>query len=154
MQADATYATGTFAATGLDAASVDGVMSVDALQYAPDKRVALGEMARILKPGGRLAVACFEVDPAKVAGLPIWGTDPVEDYAPLLADAGFETTSYAETPGWDARVTATYQAIVDAENELAAEMGAEAYGALRGECALTLQLRPYPRRVMFTAIKA
>ena len=154
MQADATYATGTFAGTGLDAASVNGVMSVDALQYAPDKRAALAEMARILKPGGRLAIACFEVAPTKVAGLPVWGTDPVEDYAPLLANTGFKMMSYSETAGWDARVTATYQAIVDAGDELAGEMGADAYATLRGECALTLQLRPYPRRVLFTAIKA
>jgi SAM-dependent methyltransferase len=153
MQADAMYATGTFAATGLDSASADAIMSVDALQYAPGKRDALREMARILKPGGRLAVACFEVDPAKVAGLPIWGTDPVADYVPLLSDAGFEMTSYTETPGWYERVTATYQAIVDAGDELASEMGTQAYATLRGECALTLELGPYPRRVLFTAIR-
>lgn len=153
MQADATYAVGTFAATGLGEASVDAVMSSDALQYAPDKRAALREMARILKPGGRLAIGCFEVNAERVAGLPIFGTDPVGDYAPLLADAGFETTSYREFDGWDARVTATYQAVVDAADELTAEMGEGAYNALRGECALTLQLRPYPRRVLFTALR-
>lgn len=153
MQAQARYAVGTFAATGLDAGSADGVMSIDALQYAPDKGAALREMARILKPGGRLAIACFEVDAAKVAGLPIFGTDPVGDYRPVLAEAGFETTAYGETAGWDARVTATYQAIVDAEAPLTEEMGAGAYGALRGEVSLTLQLRPYPRRVMFAAVR-
>lgn len=152
MQARARYEVGTFAETCLDANSVDGMMSVDALQYAPDKAAALGEMARILKPGGRLAIACFEVDAAKVAGLPIFGTDPVADYSPLLTEAGFETTAYGETAGWDERVTATYQAIVDAEDPLTAEMGAGAYAALRGECALTLELRPYPRRVTFAAV--
>ena len=128
-------------------------MSVDALQYAPDKPAAVTEIARMLKPGGHLAIACFEVDAAKVAGLPIFGTDPVDDYAPLLDDAGFDVVTYAESVGWHARVTATYQAVVDADAALANEMGAAAYAALHGECALTLQRQPYPRRVIFTAIK-
>jgi len=44
-------------------------MSVEAFQYAPDKRAALNELFRVLRPGGHLALICFEVDPAKAAGL-------------------------------------------------------------------------------------
>ncbi|MHB8376831.1 MAG: SAM-dependent methyltransferase [Dehalococcoidia bacterium] len=52
-----------FAATGLEAGAVDGVMSVDALQYAPDKQAAIAEAARILRPGGRFVFTAYELDP-------------------------------------------------------------------------------------------
>ena len=41
-------------------------MTIEAFQYGPDKHAALAEVARILKPGGRAAIVCFEVDPVKV----------------------------------------------------------------------------------------
>lgn len=73
----ARFAAGAFERTGLSGGSADAVMSVDALQYAPDKRSALDEMIRVLRPGGRLAFIAFEVDPSKVTGLPVLGVDPV-----------------------------------------------------------------------------
>jgi ubiquinone/menaquinone biosynthesis C-methylase UbiE len=149
----ARFALGSFAETGLDDASSDGLMSVDALQYAPDKRAALHEFARVLRPGGRLAIACFEVEPERVRGLPVFGTDPVDDYAPLLDAAGFDVLEYAETAGWRERVTSAYRAILDENATLSAEMGEAAYNALAGEVAVTLQVQPYRRRVLFTAQK-
>lgn len=149
----ARFVHGTFAHTGLDAASVDGAMSVDALQYAPGKQAALHEAARILRPGGRLAFACFELEPQRVAGLPVLGTDPVSDYRPLLEQAGFDVTSYDETPGWRHRLTATYQAAVDARPVLTEEMGEAGCMALLGEVSLTLQLQPYRRHVLVSAMR-
>jgi SAM-dependent methyltransferase len=46
----------TFERTGLADASVDGVVSVDALPFAADRVAALREAQRILVPGGRLAL--------------------------------------------------------------------------------------------------
>jgi SAM-dependent methyltransferase len=61
---------GTFAMTGLADAAADGAISVDALQYAPDKRAGLKEAARILRPGGRLVFTAFEVEPQRGVHLP------------------------------------------------------------------------------------
>lgn len=141
------------ASTGLEAGSFDAAMSTDALQYVPDKRAALREAARILRPGGRLVVACFELDAARVAGLPVLGADPVGDYRPLLEEAGFDVTSYAETPAWRERLTSTYQAAADAREAIAGEMGEVATNALLGEIVLTLQVQPYSGRVLFVATK-
>jgi len=55
MSDTAVFRQGTFEATALDEASVDAVMTVDALQYAPSKTAALAEIARIVRPGGRFA---------------------------------------------------------------------------------------------------
>jgi ubiquinone/menaquinone biosynthesis C-methylase UbiE len=147
------FRVGTFAATGLGAGEADAVLSLDSLQYAPDKAAALQEMARLLKPNARLAFTAFEVTADRVAGLPVLGDDPVDDFQPLLAAAGFDVHSYEETAGWAERVTAAYTAIIDSADALTAEMGVDAYGSLALEVALTLERKPYPRRVTATATR-
>src|SRR4051812_24609653 len=94
---------GTFERTGLADGAANAVMSIEAFQYAPDKRAALAELFRILQPGGRIALICFEVDPTKAAGLPVLGVDPIGDYRPLLEEAGLTIEAYEETPGWEER---------------------------------------------------
>jgi ubiquinone/menaquinone biosynthesis C-methylase UbiE len=149
----ATFTTGTFAATGLDAASCDAAMSCDALQYAPNKEDAFAEIARILRPNGRLVFVAFEFEPARVAGLPIMGTDPVDDYRPVLQRAGLEAVVCEETPGWRERVRAAYQAVLDAKEAVTDEIGGDAFAALSSEMSVTLQLDPYRRRVFAVASK-
>lgn len=76
---------GTFEQTNLADAAAAAVISIDAFQYAPGKRAAFAEFARIMRPGARVGIVCFEVDPAKAEGLPILGVDPAADYRPLIA---------------------------------------------------------------------
>jgi SAM-dependent methyltransferase len=142
---------GTFEQTSLPDDAADAVMSVEALQYAPGKRAAVTEFFRILRPGRRLAFIAFEVDPAKVAGVPILGVDPVPDYRPLLEAAGFKIRAYEETPGWQERVNAAFGAIVDARDTLTAEMGEQAAASAVAEAMLTIEIQPYPRRVLAVA---
>lgn len=149
----ARFVVGTFDDTGLDGASADAAMSEDALQYAPDKRAAMTEAARILRPGGRFVFTAFELDPVRVAGLPVLGADPVDDYRPLLAAAGFSIESYEETPGWPEPMRTAYQALLDAKDQLRLEMGEIAAGALLTELVLTLDREPYRRRVLAVATK-
>ena len=150
---EADFVVAVAAAIALAGASSQGALSVDALQYVPDKRAALREVARVLAPGGRFAFTAFELDPERVVDLPVLGTDPVADYAPLLADAGFTVESYDESAQWAERLEATYRAVVAARDTLAAEMGQRAIDALLMEVALTLEVRPYRRRVFVVASK-
>jgi SAM-dependent methyltransferase len=145
---------GTFEKTNLPDGIADAVMSVEAFQYAPDKRAAAAELFRILRPGGRLALIAFEVEPAKVVGLPVLGVDPIPNYMPILEAAGFHIGTYEETPGWQERVYATFGAIVDASDTLAEEMGARAAAAVAAEAMLTVSMRPYPRRVLAAATRS
>jgi SAM-dependent methyltransferase len=147
----ATFVQGSFAATGLATGAADGVVSSDALQYAPDKAAAFAEAARVLRPGGRLAFTAFEVEPDRVAGLPVLGDDPCADFRPLLEANGFSTTQYDETPGWHARVAAAYGAVLAAADVLTDELGAPAYLAMASEMTLTQQLGIYRRRVLAVA---
>ena len=147
----AAFRFGTFAATGLPAGAAGAAFSLDALQYAPSKADAFREIARVLEPGGRMTFTAFEVFPERVADLPVLGDDPVDDYRPILEGAGFEIETYEETQGWTERVTATYEAIVESAAALTAEMGADAFGSLAIEVALTLERKPYRRRVVVTA---
>ncbi|MDP9237014.1 MAG: methyltransferase domain-containing protein [Chloroflexota bacterium] len=147
------FAVGSFAQTGLPDASADAISSEDALQYAPDKRASFAEAARILRPRGRLVFSAFELEPERVAGLPVLGTDPVSDYRPLLEAAGFDVDVYDELPGVPQPLTGAYTALLDARETLIREMGEPAAMSLFGELTLTLERRPYRRRVLARGAK-
>src|SRR5215471_10946921 len=82
----------------LPAGSVDCVISNCVINLAPDKPAVFREIARILKPGGRLAVSDIALKkplPAELAqdmmayvGC-IAGAILIEDYRRMLVDAGF-----------------------------------------------------------------
>ena len=145
------FQSGSFERTGLADGAADAAMTIEAFQYAPDKRAAAAEFFRILEPGGRVAIVCFEVDPAKVEGVPVLGVDPIADYTAVLEEAGFGIELYEETPGWADRVYPTFSALVDASEALNAEMGARAAAGTLAEAMLTVAVRPYPRRVLIVA---
>lgn len=147
------FAVGTFEATGLPSRCADAVMTVDAIQYSLDKSAALAEMARILRPGGRLLLCGFEVEPSLVAGFPVLGLDPIADYRPLLRDAGFEVVSYTESADWHDRLLAAYQAVLDEAEALTEEMGEQGYAPLALEASSTLGFEPYRSRVLVVATR-
>lgn len=151
MASSARFSVGTFADTGLESASMDALMSIDALQYAPDKRSAMSEFARILRPGGRLAFFAFELHPELTSGLPIIGEDPVRDYRPLLEEAGFRVITYEQTLRWRDRVSAAYRAVIDAQEALSLEMGAVAVAAMLSEMTVTLERGLYSGRAFAIA---
>jgi ubiquinone/menaquinone biosynthesis C-methylase UbiE len=150
MDGRAQFGQGSFEQTGLASRSADAVMTVDALQYAPDKTTALREIARILRPGGRFAFVAFELDAQRIAALPLW-TDPVGDYRPLLQQTGFEVLSYEQIPHWEDQVTAGFGAVVAQQATLEAELGEAAAAAVVMEASITLELQPYCGHVLAIA---
>jgi SAM-dependent methyltransferase len=131
--------------------SVLGAMSLDSLQYVPDKQATFSEVARLLVDGGRFAFTAFEVDPARVRDVPVLGVDPVSDYSTVLRAVGLAVDDYEETPGWHDRLTAAYSAVLAAEPELRPELGDRAMDALLLEMSLTLRIEPYRRRIFAIA---
>ena len=153
LAGQAHFRVGSFAETGLETGSADGAMSEDALQYAPDKQAALVEAARILRPGGRLVFTTYELSPERAADMPILGVDPVEDYRPIFTKAAFKVETYEEVRSWPEPMTTTYSTILKAGEALTKEMGEAAVAALFMEMSMTLERRPYRRRVLIVATR-
>jgi SAM-dependent methyltransferase len=147
MSGRATFRQGTFEGTGLESASADAVMSVDALQYVPDKTKALVEVARVLRPGRRFAFVAFELDGDRLMSLPFW-EDPVSDYRPILEDVGFEINRYDQIPHWGDDVAAGFGAVLAQQDTLRIELGEEAAAAVVMEAAITTEVRPYCGHVL------
>jgi ubiquinone/menaquinone biosynthesis C-methylase UbiE len=142
-----------FDAVPLEDGAATAVMSVDALQYAPDKAEAFADAHRCLAPGGRLAFLAFEVHADRVADLPVLGDDPVESFAPVVEAAGFTVERCEQTDGWHERVVAAYSAILAAEDALRAELGDDAFGSLAFEMSVTLERDLYRGRPLVVARK-
>jgi arsenite methyltransferase len=82
----------------VDDQSVDAVTSNCVINLVPDKRAVFAEVARILRPGGRLVISDIVLDgelPEAVLGDVmayvgcVAGAERREDYFRMLADAGF-----------------------------------------------------------------
>jgi SAM-dependent methyltransferase len=87
-------------------ASVDCVISNCVINLAPDKQAVFCEIARVLKPGGRLAVSDIALKkplPAEVANSLmayvgcVAGAIPIEEYRSRLRDAGFAQVDVIDT---------------------------------------------------------
>jgi ubiquinone/menaquinone biosynthesis C-methylase UbiE len=112
---------GEFAATGLPDHSMDGVMSVDALLFAPARFAACQEMRRILKPGRLFVFTTWEIRKPSVS----LRLDPILDYRSLLELSGFHVELYEETPDWERRMREVFKAILDRMDELIEQFGEE-----------------------------
>jgi ubiquinone/menaquinone biosynthesis C-methylase UbiE len=97
--ANATFLKGTIEEVPLPNSSVDVIISNWVINLAADKHAVIAEAHRLLKPGGRLAIAdMVEVEtlaPAVKSALDAWtgcvaGTIPVQEYREALVSAGFE----------------------------------------------------------------
>lgn len=83
-------------------AAFDAVICECALCTFPDKAAAAGEMARILRPGGRVGIADVIADrtrlPSELTGITAWvacvaDARPIEEYRRVLTEAGLQVSS-------------------------------------------------------------
>jgi ubiquinone/menaquinone biosynthesis C-methylase UbiE len=142
----ASFRQGSFSDTGLPDCSAQAVMSVDALLFAPGKRAAAAELARILVPGGRLVLTSWDYH-SQPAGRPA----QVADHRPLLERAGFDVIGYEETEAWRDRQERTGQALLAAAEELAAESGDQAAQRRASIAEMNATLACVIRRVLVIA---
>ena len=136
---DASFRLGSIDATGLAAGTADAVLSVDVLQFAPDPREALRELARVLRPGGRLALTAAEhVDDLEQAV-----RRPVRTAADARA-VGLDVESCQTPANWARTARRIAAAMLDAADDIATETGgdpAEVRAALRKLAAHRTQER-------------
>ena len=98
--AAADFRVGDLAATGLDTGAADAVLCVDAIQFAPEPGAAYAEIHRVLRPGGRAVLTCWEaVEPGD---LRVPERLRRVDLAAGLAGADFTGVEVRERPGWRA----------------------------------------------------
>ena len=102
-----TYRKGYIQATGLADASCDAVISNGVINLAPDKVAVFREATRLLKAGGRLALADIVTDvqlPGGITGDPtLWaacigGAMQVGDYVAAIEAAGLRVKRVKENP--------------------------------------------------------
>ncbi len=100
---NATFLKGSIEAIPLPDASVDVVISNCVINLAEDKPAVIKEAFRVLRPGGRFAVAdMVELAPLGLAlkqRLDSWagcisGTIPIDEYRAALVDAGFSEPDF------------------------------------------------------------
>jgi SAM-dependent methyltransferase len=105
---EVTFLQGAFDALPVGDASADVVLCQQGLQFAPDRPAAVAEMARALRPGGRIAVACW----VEVARIPVFNAfreglialgwdDLVQTFAAPFSLSGPEMEALFTGPSFD-----------------------------------------------------
>ena len=97
----ASFRLGELTATGLPDASAEAVLCTDAIQFPEEPSVAYDELRRVLKPGGRVALTCWE--PVDRADERLTARIRQADLAGGLRQAGFADIEVRDRPSWLAR---------------------------------------------------
>ena len=140
------FKTGDVSKTGWRDSSFDGAFSMDVLLFVADKRAALHEIARILKPGSGFVGTSWELR-AESAAL---HAPAFDDYPGAFKDAGFEIEIYEETRNWRRLLTDAISAVVASDDAIRREVeGPAAERLLRWARARPDEL-DHSRRVRFS----
>jgi SAM-dependent methyltransferase len=142
----ADFRVGTLLDTGLEESSVDAAIVVDAVQFSEQPQATYRELARVLRPGGRVALTCWEVlDPGDE-------TQPERlravDLGGGLTGAGFSEVEVVERGDWRGQERAMWEeaARLDPGDD-------PALRSLRDEGLRSLPQHDARRRVLATATR-
>ena len=106
----ASFRIGELTATGLPDASVESVLCTDAIQFPDEPASAYAEISRILKPGGRVALTCWE--PLDRDDERLSPRIRRADLGAGLRQAGFTDVQVRDRPLWLARERAMWEETV------------------------------------------
>jgi SAM-dependent methyltransferase len=113
IEGRARFIAGDLGALPLGDASMSAVICIDAIQLAPDRAQTLADIARIVRPGGRLYFSTWDVLVPELEPY-----EPIADHRPLLAAAGFAVVRYDEPAGWRDRQASLYAHALARADEL------------------------------------
>jgi SAM-dependent methyltransferase len=141
---NASFRIGALTATGLPGASVEAVLCTDAIQFPDEPASAYDEIRRVLKPGGRVVLTCWE---------PLDRTDERlslrvrrANLGAGLHQAGFTDVEVRDRPSWLAREHALW------EEAVTLDPGEDpALQSLHAEGVKSLQWTTLLRRVLAVA---
>jgi ubiquinone/menaquinone biosynthesis C-methylase UbiE len=117
----------------------DAAVSIDALWMITDKVAAFREIARILRPDGRLVFSTWQPE--------------YLDYGWFLDAAGLTEVNRLHVEGWRDRQTAVYEGILRRRDALTEELGDAAADVLFAEATETPALLPTTQRIVVTATR-
>jgi SAM-dependent methyltransferase len=138
------FQVGALEATGLPDGSVTAVLCVDAIQFARPVRAAYEEIRRVLTPGGRVALTCWEAREPADPRLP----ERIRqvDLARGLREAGFVDVHVAEKATWDEAERCLWREATEVDPRADA-----ALRSLHDEAVRALAMLELRRRVLATA---
>ena len=141
---NASFRVGELTATGLPDAGVDAVLCTDAIQFPDEPAVAYNEIRRVIKPGGRVALTCWE--PFDRADERLSPRILRANLADGLRRAGFTDVEVRDRPSWLAREHALW------DEAAALDPGDDpALRSLHDEAVRSLQWATLLRRVLAVA---
>jgi SAM-dependent methyltransferase len=145
LEATATFAVGSFDTTGLSAGVADAVVCIDAFQFSRDRLAAAQEVRRILRPGGRAVMTCWEPLDRSAEGI----SERLRtlDLAASLEAAGFGSVRVEEKPEWLEAERVLWETARDLD-----PAGDPALVSTIDEASRSLQNFGRYRRVMATAL--
>jgi ubiquinone/menaquinone biosynthesis C-methylase UbiE len=139
LEGKAQFKVGDICETDIADNSFDAAISIGAIAFIPNKLKVMCEVARILRLNGLFVFITVEEKKPHL----------VNDYRPLLREAGFNVKLYEETPDYNRRHAEVYKKIIENKKQLIKEMG------FQGAALWVMEAKRYlPRLKIFRRVLA